>query len=365
MKHTKRNLALGLCMLLLCMAFAPLGVAAESTNLIENGSMDEEDWYYTQGPAGWKAGRNGTTAYVDDVKDVTEGTAYIYHATGGVNNSPYVEIDALTYQSGEGQPQITPQHSAESAWYPMEGGTWYNLSFYHKKPQSSIVNRTAPQIVMTFAGTSNGETVSAAITPGTGILFYNYESEIWVKYELRFKTPAWTTQMMFVFATEYRKCASYDEISLTKDESSIEYLGGTPTGLSGDAITAWPNTTGGAKVTPTGGTAEILPVAFMSARQVMTTRPETGKIKAAFCYNAVDKTENVTCISAVYKKTAEGTTLVNCYIDNLERVAELNRLEQEITLPEAADGEEYTVKSYMWDSASGLRPTGVSNSLTY
>lgn len=363
MKNAKRNLALTLSLLLLCTAFSAVGAAAESTNLIYNGSLDEPDWYYTGGPYGWTPGRTADTEWLESVEEIETGTAYIYHKTGGVNNSPYVEIDALTYKSDEGEPKITPQYSIESSWHPMDADTWYNLSFYHKK-SAKLNGRTQPKITLTFAGTLSGTSVDAAITPGTGILFHNYESDVWVKYALRFKTPAWTTQMMFSFATWPQHCVSYDEISLTKDESSIEYLGGTPYGLTGDAITAWPNTTGGAKLTP-GGVEEILPVAFMSARQVMTGRPETGKIKAAFCYNAVDKTEDVTCISAVYKKTAEGTTLVNCYIDNLERVAELNRLEQEITLPEAAEGEEYTVKSYMWDSTSGLQPTGISNSLTY
>ncbi|MBQ7032261.1 MAG: hypothetical protein IJN25_01150 [Clostridia bacterium] len=365
MKHTKRNLALGLCMLLLCMAFAPLGVAAESTNLIENGSMDEEDWYYTQGPAGWSLNKTADVwsktveehgKYLEN--GGTQKTAYIYHQTGGINNSPYVEIDAVTYASGDGDPKI------KLPWIEdIEGDTWYTLTFYSQR----LDNTLAPKVAMTFASddaltVGSLNTSSGAI--GTGLLGYNYKPNTWLKYQIRFKAPswAWKVQMTFggIMKTSGTKVKiAYDNFSLCKDESGIEYMEPAISGVGG--ASAWPYTS----LTLTDDNTTVMPIAVLYGRIPYTVRPADGKVMAAFYYNAGASTENVTCISAVYKKTAEGTTLVNCYIDEMVRAAEINRLEQEITLPEAAEGVEYTVKSYIWSSMTGLAPLGVSNSFTY
>lgn len=359
MKNTKKRLALLLAMVTLCMSFAVTGVSAKSTNMIQNGDMELEDWYYTQGPDGWTPGRKENQVFVESAEDesVLDGeVAYIYHKSGGVGGGAYVEIDAETKQGGEGEPKITPTNVEGSAWFAIEGNTWYTLRFHYKKLSES---RMFPQITFTFAGNDG----IGSFKPGSGLLFYTYATDTWGQYQIRFKSPAWADKLMLVMAIDYRKRAAYDEVSLTKDESEICVLGGTPFGLSGDANTNWPHPASLNVSNPELDAS--FPFAAISARQTITERPADGRIKAAFFYHAGENTDNVSCITTVYKKTEKGTSLEGCYINQMTPVAEINRLEQEITLPEKAEGAEYTVKCFIWDGSRGLKPIGVENSFVY
>ncbi len=369
MKNVRKNLALLMSMLLLCMAFSAIGVMAEDTELIYNGSLDVEDWYYTQGPDGWSLNKEADvwSKTVEEHGEYlenggTQKTAYIYHQTGGINNSPYVEIDAVTYDAGDGDPKI------KTPWIEnLEGNAWYKLTFYVKWYDVKI---EPPKIAMTFAS-ENGQTVGTVYT-GSNAYFSRIIGAVhetgWLKHEIRFKTPSWVSKVQMSFSAVMRKNASkvrvgYDEISFKKDETCVEYMQVPEASLGGDGASAWP-TLSDIQIKQD-SSWEYIPAAGLARRRPVTERPENGLMRAAFYYNAGESTENVTCISAVYKKTAEGTTLVNCYIDEMVRAAEINRLEQEITLPEASEGEEYTVKSYIWNSMTGLEPFGASNSFTY
>lgn len=369
MKNLKRFLAIILTVMTMCTFCTVIMVSANGTstetnpNLIANGNFNIAATTQV-GPTGWTPGRLGAV-FVESVDKVSTGTAYIYHATGGVNNSPYVEIDALTYKSKEGDPKIQASTSTGSSWIPLESDTWYNLSFYQKKVSGSVIWSIKPTITFTFAGAVSGKNVTAAVKPGDNVLYKNYESEKWVKYEFRFKTPTWVTQTMLAFSSEYQSNVSFDEISLTKDASDVEFFGGTPYGLSGDAVTAWPNKTGGVKYTRSDAVEETLEVAVLSARTVLNTRPEDGKIRVCYFDYAGTRTTNASGITAVYEKNGDDLILKACYVDTITRAEEINRLEKEISLSEKTGNQTYVVKSFVWNSISGLETSGAENSFTY